>query len=96
MDYLLHNYVLNAPKPEESILPEDSETETADFDSYVLNLIDQHVGKTDRQIAQHYGLPYTGNKAQWTMLIYRMLGIKNNSAEEFVKAGISVRVARAD
>ena len=30
------------------------------------------------------------------MLIYRMLGIKNNSAEEFVKAGISVRVARAD
>ena len=94
MDYLLHNYVLNAPKPEESILPEDSET--ADFDSYVLNLIDQHVGKTDRQIAQHYGLPYTGNKAQWTMLIYRMLGIKNNSAEEFVKAGISVRVARAD
>ncbi len=30
---------------------------------------------------------YTGNKAQWTTLVCRMLGIKNNAAEEFVKAG---------
>lgn len=53
-------------------------------------------GETDRQIAEQYGLEYTGNKAQWTTLVYRMLGIKSNAAEEFVKAGINVRACRVN
>lgn len=53
-------------------------------------------GETDSQIAEQYGLEYTGNKAQWTTLVYRMLGIKSNAAEEFVKAGINVRACRVN
>ncbi len=59
-------------------------------------LVERHYGETDRQIAEQYGLEYTGNKAQWTTLVYRMLGIKNNAAEEFVKAGINVRACRVN
>lgn len=92
MDYVLHNYVLGAPRVTESIVR--SSEDIVDFDSYVLDLLKQHIGETDRALADRYDLPYSGNKAQWTTLTYRMLGIKNNSAEEFVKAGISVRVVR--
>lgn len=89
MDYVLHTYVLGAPRVGESIVQDDGKS--IDFESYVTGLIERHYGETDRQIAEQYGLEYTGNKAQWTTLVYRMLGIKNNAAEEFVKAGISVR-----
>lgn len=94
MDYVLHAYVLGAPRIGESIVRGDDES--IDFESYVTGLIEQHYGETDRQIAEQYGLEYTGNKAQWTTLVYRMLGIKNNAAEEFVKAGISVRTVRVN
>lgn len=94
MDYVLHAYVLGAPRVGESIV--QAGDESVDFESYVTGLIERHYGETDRQIAERYGLEYTGNKAQWTTLVYRMLGIKSNAAEEFVKAGISVRAVRVN
>lgn len=94
MDYVLHTYVLGAPRIGESIVQGDDES--IDFESYVTALIERHYGETDRQIAEQYDLEYTGNKAQWTTLVYRMLGIKSNSAEEFVKAGINVRACRVN
>ena len=94
MDYVLHTYVLGAPRVGESIV--QAGDESVDFESYVTGLIERHYGETDRQIAEQYGLEYTGNKAQWTTLVYRMLGIKSNAAEEFVKAGINVRACRVN
>ncbi len=94
MDYVLHTYVLGAPRIGESIV--QAGDKSIDFESYVTALIERHYGETDRQIAEQYGLEYTGNKAQWTTLVYRMLGIKSNAAEEFVKAGINVRVCRVN
>lgn len=94
MDYVLHTYVLGAPRVGESIV--QAGDDSIDFESYVTGLIECHYGETDRQIAEQYGLEYTGNKAQWTTIVYRMLGIKSNAAEEFVKAGISVRAVRVN
>lgn len=94
MDYVLHTYVLGAPRVGESIV--QAGDESIDFESYVTALIERHYGEIDRQIAEQYGLEYSGNKAQWTTLVYRMLGIKNNAAEEFVKAGINVRACRVN
>lgn len=94
MDYVLHTYVLGAPRVGESIV--QAGDESIDFESFVTALVERHHGETDRQIAEQYGLEYTGNKAQWTTLVYRMLGIKNNTAEEFVKAGINVRACRVN
>lgn len=94
MDYVLHTYVLGAPRVGESIV--QAGDESIDFESFVTALVERHYGETDRQIAEQYGLEYTGNKAQWTTLVYRMLGIKSNAAEEFVKAGINVRACRVN
>ncbi len=92
MDYVLHTYVLGAPRVGEAIVRGNQAAN--DFEQYVTGLIKRHYGETDRQIAEQYNVEYTGNKAQWTTLVYRMLGVKGNMAEEFVKAGITVRVAR--
>lgn len=58
--------------------------------------ISLRVGKTDRQIAEEFNVPYTGKKAQWITLAYRMLGVKSNRVKEFVKAGISARAIRVE
>ena len=90
MDYVLHTRVLADRKPNESIGSSRGKT----FEQHIAALIARHVGKTDRAIAAKYGVPYTGEKSQWTTLTYRMLGIKGNHAEEFLKAGINVRTVR--
>lgn len=95
MDYVLHHYLMKQHDDAEKILePGDLQEET--FEQHVKSLISFHIGKSDREISEEYGLPYTGGKAQWTTLTYRMLGIRSNQAEEFVKAGISVRAVRIE
>lgn len=95
MDYVLHHYLMNKQDDAESIVHE-GDLDGTSFESYVYSLVARYIGKSDREIADIFSLPYTGNKAQWTTLAYRMLGIKNNHAEEFIKAGISVRVVRME
>lgn len=94
MDYVLHNYVLNAPRTSDIVV--NSNESVIDFDEYVIRLIEPHIGKTDRELSDEYDLPYTGNKSQWTTLVYRMLGVKSNRAAEFTKAGIDVRTVRVE
>ncbi len=64
------------------------------FDDYVTSLVRPYVGMTDKEICAAFDLRYTGNKAQWTSIVYRTLGIKGNHAEEFAKANVSVRTVR--
>lgn len=95
MDYVLHRYVLEETSELERILtPSALEHET--FEQHITNLIKGFVGMSDRELAAHFNMPYTGNKAQWTQLVYRILGIKGNQAEEFVKAGITVKTVRIE
>lgn len=95
MDYVLHHYLMGEPDDAESIVSTE-DLDRSSFTQHVHDLIASHFGKTDREIAREYDLPYTGNKAQWTSLVYRMLGIRGNHAKEFKKAGISVRVVRIE
>lgn len=92
MDYVLKNYVLGSRSTCDHIIA--SNMGAMGFEDYVSSLIMQHVGKTDQELAKMYNLDYTGNKAQWTQIAYRMLGVKGNSAEEFIKSGTSIRVVR--
>ena len=75
---------------------EQGDLANTSFEDHITGLISAHIGKTDRQIADEYSVPYTGGKAQWTTLVYQMLGIRSNRAEEFIKAGISVRAVRIE
>lgn len=95
MDYVLHHYLMGERDDSEAVIDRNN-LDNASFEEHITGLISKHVGKTDREIAGEYGLPYTGGKAQWTTLVYRMLGIRNNRAKEFIKAGISVRAVRIE
>jgi len=96
MTYVLNEYVLNRKLDVESIIIDSGVLKNTTFDDYVQSLISSNIGKTDKELCKEYGLEYTNNKAQWSTLAFRMLGVKTNSAEEFVKAGITVKSIRIE
>ncbi|MDU3351030.1 MAG: restriction endonuclease, partial [Clostridium sp.] len=66
------------------------------FKKYIISKIDSYIGKSDKYLCELFEREYNNNKAQWSDLTYRMLGIKSNQAEEFVKANIVVKAIRIE
>ena len=96
MDYVLHHYVIGQADEAESIVKDADTLKDMTFDDYVVDTVGRYAGRTDREICAMLGLPYTGNKAQWTQISYAMLGIRGKHAEEFEKGNISVRTVRIE
>lgn len=96
MDYVLHNYVLKDSVPYEPIIKDSSLLEKNSFEDIIIEKIEKHVGETDFRLCEYYNRIYNNNKAQWVDLTYRMLGIKGNHAEEFVKSNIVVKTIRIE
>lgn len=96
MDYILHEYFIPSAQAGERAerIVGDGFAQEATFDEIVTGLIGRFVGMSDREIANRFGLEFTGKKLQWATLAYKMLGIKGNRAEEFQKGNISVRAVR--
>ena len=80
----------------EPIIKNLSDLNGTTFENYVLNKIDSHIGKSDKELCEFFNREYNNNKAQWIDLAYRMLGIKSNQAEEFIKANIVVKSIRIE
>lgn len=96
MDYVLNHYILKKTKSAESILKSNELNQHKSFEELILDMINMHAGKTDKELCELYGRPYNKNKAQWSDLAYKMLGIKGNHAEEFIKANIVVKSIRLE
>lgn len=96
MDYVLHDYVLKNNVPCESIIKINKLNSNDTFENQILSLINIHKGQTDEELCKLYDRPYNNNKAQWVDLTYRMLGIKGNHAEEFLKSNIVVKAIRIE
>lgn len=96
MDYVLHNYVLKDSVPYEPIIKDSSLLKENTFEDIIIEKIEKHVGETDIRLCEYYDRIYNNNKAQWVDLTYRMLGIKGNHAEEFVKSNIVVKTIRIE
>lgn len=95
MDYVLHHYVMGAPEAE-SVAADPRELERQGLERYVTGIINAHIGESDRELCQMLDIEYTGNKAQWTTIAYRLLGVHGERAAEFEKAGIRVRTLRPE
>ena len=95
MDYVLHHYVMGTPEAE-SVAADPRELERQGLERYVTSIINAHVGESDRELCRMLDLEYTGNKAQWTTIAYRLLGVRGDRAVEFEKAGIRVRTIRPE
>lgn len=90
MTYVLNNYFIPGKKNYERILPEGT---TTTFEEYVIERINTYRGWSTPELAKHFGLG-TEAKAAQANIAFRILGIKSNKAEEFVKAGIAVKAIR--
>ena len=95
MDHILHTTFLGGEQGE-SIVKDASLLCELSFEEYVSSLIAPFVGMSDKEIAAKLGVEYTGNKAQWSTLVMRMLDVKTNRPEEFEKAGINFRAVRIE
>lgn len=99
MTHVLNEYIVKdvtTYEPEESIITDAGVLADRTFQEYITDKIRQFVGKTDRQLCEMFGREYNNNKSQWVDLAYRMLGIRSNKAEEFVKANIVVKAIRLE
>lgn len=96
MDYVLNTYVLKNQVPYESIIKNKNDLEGTTFEDFILNKINQYIGKTDVELCRMFDRTYNNNKAQWNDLAFRMLGVKSNRAAEFEKANIVVKTIRIE
>ena len=100
MQYVLDVYILHKQSKYECIIENDSELQEKSFEDIVIERMQPYIGKGTIELAKQFGISYNpkakNNKAVWNTLVYRMLGIKGNHAEEFVKAGIVVKVSRVE
>lgn len=98
MTYILNEYILKNVNTYESILSNAKELDAQTFEKLIIDKINKHKGKTDEQLCVEFDVPYTPNnsKSMWSSLSYRMLGVKSNRAEEFIKAGIEVKAIRLE
>lgn len=96
MDYILHMYVLKDEVPYERIITDSDELKKQTFEDIIIGRISTYIGKTDKHLCKKLHRKYNNNKSQWIDLAYRMLGIKGNHAEEFVKANIVVKAIRLE
>lgn len=93
-NYIFKKYILGDIKTYESIVQSPEELEKLTFEQLIVSKIEQHTGKTDRELCAEFNRPYNNNKAQWSDLAFRMLGVRSNQAEEFEKANIKVKSIR--
>ena len=96
MTYVLNEYIVKDAITFEPIIKDVAELADTTFEEFITSKINSYRGTTDRQLCEMFDREYNNNKAQWTDLSYRMLGIRSNRAEEFRKANIVVKVIRLE
>lgn len=92
MTYVLNHYIIPDKNTYEPIIKKNID-ET--FEEYIINTINQYRNYTVDELCDLF---YSDNekipKSLGALLVYRMLGIKGNQAEEFVKANIVIKTIR--
>jgi hypothetical protein len=96
MTYIFNSFIAKNKSTYEPIIKDLSELNGKTFEEYITLKINAYTGKSDKELCSLFNREYNNNKAQWIDLAYRMLGIKSNQAEEFVKANIVVKAIRLE
>ncbi len=92
MTYVLNNYIIPGKNTYENIV---SKEEAYNLEEYVTNRIRRYKGKTVDELCELFELDYVKKpKSIQSLIVYRILGIKGNQAEEFVKANVVVKTIR--
>lgn len=92
MTYVLNNYIATDKRTYEPIIQE----ETVDsFEDYVAEKVNEYRGFSVNELCTEFEIDMSKRpKNLEAMIVYRILGIKSNQAEEFEKANIAVKTIR--
>lgn len=94
MTYILNNYVNTGLMNYDSIFDKD-ELLGNNFDEKVIEKINKFVGKTEKELYKQFDINSITNSKQINRtLVYRILGVKTENAEEFEKANIVIKTVR--
>lgn len=96
MTYILNKYIINNVSTYEPIIKDSIVLKNTNFKEYIISKINLYVGLSDYELCSLFSREYNNNKSQWIDLTYRMLGIKSNHAEEFIKANMVVKAIRIE
>lgn len=96
MTHILNKYMVPNKTTYEPIIKDIESLKGIGFKEYITSKINSYTGKTDKELCNILDRTYNNNKAQWYDLSFRMLGIKSNQAEEFLKANIAVKTIRIE
>lgn len=95
MTYVLNHYIAGKTS-DNSILKSVTALKEKSFEEILNDIVGKYIGKSDKELCENFGREYNNNKAQWNELAYKVLGIKNEHADEFEKANIKVKTIRIE
>lgn len=92
MTYILNKYIVPGITTYESILKDSTDL---NFEEYVINKIQNFNNYSVEDLCEKFNVHYKRRpKNLYAMLVYRILGINGNQAEEFIKANIVIKTIR--
>ena len=92
MSYVLNTYIVGNVPTYDSIVKED---ENVYFEDIVLKKIYENIGLTIEELCKKYNIENKPKHVN-SILIYRILGVKSENAEEFEKANIEIKTVRVE
>lgn len=97
MTYALNNYVIPSSSQASKVDAIVSNGHIVSFDKYVYDKIAEYRGCSIEELCNKFNIPVDmPAKNLGALIAYRILGVKSNSAEEFIKAGIKVKTIRVN
>jgi DNA mismatch repair protein MutH len=95
MTYVLNQYVAGN-ESDNRIIKNTALLKEKSFEAVLEDIVGKYIGKSDKELCSMFGREYNGNKAQWNDLAFKILGIRDEHAEEFEKANIRVKTIRVE
>ena len=95
MTYVLNHYIAGKTS-DNSIIKDAIQIKEKTFEEVIQEIVSDYVGKTDKELCEKFGREYNNNKSQWHELTCKILGIRDEHADEFVKANIKVKAVRVE
>lgn len=96
MTYILNSFIVPNKTTYEPIIKNLDDLNGTTFEKYIIDKINSYVGNSDKELCELFSREYNNNKSQWIDIVFRMLGVKSNQAEEFAKANIVVKAIRIE
>lgn len=92
MTYVLNNYIINSNEEHESIIKSKI---NISFEDYVIQRIESYKNHSIEDLCRKFEIDFSKKPKNIEAIVaYKILGIKGNHAEEFLKANIVVKTIR--